>query len=105
MMSSFISNKNFNCTLVSAYMVGELGESRCKRGYQPILSPSGCNHARNDLSISKWNVPDANSDSSVRLPYCYIGGSGNANHNSKGDSGTNGRVSKLICEKSRKFHT
>ena len=86
-------------------MVGELGESRCQNGYQPILSPSVCNYARNELAISKWNAPDALSDSSDRLPYCFIGAQGGANYNSKGDSGTNGRASRLLCAKSRKFHS
>ena len=97
------SNNIFKYALGPKYKIGVLGASECPVGYIPIQSLSGCNKARNELSISGWSKENYNNHRH-RLPYCWIGSGGGANYNSNGDWGPNGPapVSKLICEYFRK---
>ena len=87
------------------YKIGNLGEDKCPSGYNYIQSLSACNDASNAL-LKKDSKGEKNIDNNVRLPYCWIGGKGNANYNPTGDSGLNGwKYSKLICEKSSKYQS
>ena len=84
-----------------AYKPGVAGVSECPIGYCPIKSISRCYEASIEVFISGWNGENLSNDVN-RLPYCWIGGDGKANYNSKGDSGPNCRTARLICETCRK---
>ena len=82
--------------VVVPYAIGALGQTSCLSGPN-IQSLSECNDARISLSIATWN-DDRYPTSTLRLPYCWIGPTNDANYNFNGDLGSDFSSSRLICK-------